>query len=90
MINEILKILEENTVLDKDLNRIIKMDYPYKETLACELDDLFAKRIVNRSKPSKDEQVLSDEETDLLLTAHYQTVVDIDKALDYEQSIEDE
>jgi len=33
---------------------------------------------------------LSDEETDLLLTAHYQTVVDIDKALDYEQSIEDE
>ena len=46
--------------------------------------------IVNRSKPSKDEQVLSDEETDLLLTAHYQTVVDIDKALDYEQSIEDE
>jgi len=46
MINEILKILEENTVLDKDLNRIIKMDYPYKETLACELDDLFAKRIV--------------------------------------------
>jgi len=49
MVNKILKILEENIILDKDLTKVIKAEYPYLETLACELDDLFAKRIVGKS-----------------------------------------
>jgi len=42
MVNKILKILEENVVLDKDLQKVIKAEYPYKETLASDIDDLFS------------------------------------------------
>ena len=76
----------ENNDSKKATNRVIEY---IKDSLKAQMEQ-FDLYIVNRSKPSKDEQVLSDEETDLLLTAYYQTVVDIDKALDYEQSIEDE
>ena len=41
MINKILKIIEEHTVLDKDFKKVLKAEYPYKETLASDIDDLF-------------------------------------------------
>lgn len=47
MINKILKVIEEHTVLDKDLQKVVKAEYPYKETLASDIDDLFALYIVN-------------------------------------------
>ena len=47
MINKVLKVIEEHTVLDKDLQKVIKAEYPYKETLASDIDDLFALYIVN-------------------------------------------
>lgn len=42
MINKILKIIEGHTILDKDLQKVIKAEYPYKETLASDIEDLFA------------------------------------------------
>lgn len=42
MINKILKIIEDHTILDKDLQKVIKAEYPYKETLASDIEDLFA------------------------------------------------
>ena len=47
MINKILKVIEEHIVLDKDLQKVIKAEYPYKETLASDIDDLFALYIVS-------------------------------------------
>lgn len=37
MINKILKILDENIVLEKDLQKVIRAEYPYKETLAYDI-----------------------------------------------------
>ena len=50
MINKILKIIEEHIVLDKDLQKVIKAEYPYKETLSSDIDDLFALHVVSQQR----------------------------------------
>ncbi len=50
MINKILKVIEEHVVLDRDLQKALKAEYPYKEILASDIDDLFSLYIVSHQR----------------------------------------
>jgi len=53
---DILKIIEENSEFDKDLNKVVNENYFHK--LAEDLNTLFAKRIVSCSIGKKREPIL--------------------------------